>query len=146
MFHWCLVVIWSKRWNHWRFQGRPRSNFFHFHRVSGNLLRNNRFAHPLSVADPGFFPGGCANFQNCYYFSNFCRKLHENERIWTPGGARAWRPPLDLPMPLGLTPLLRNPGSATENLRVGFSLFTEPKARMIAPIFIFFKFNVMYQY
>ena len=26
-----------------------------------------------------------------YYF---CRKLHENERIWTPrGGARPWRPP-----------------------------------------------------
>ena len=31
-----------------------------------------------------------------YYF---CRKLHENERIWTPrGGARPWRPPLDPPM------------------------------------------------
>ena len=33
------------------------------------------------------FPrGGGANSQNCYYFSHFCRKLHENERIWTPGG------------------------------------------------------------
>ena len=53
----------------------------------------------LSVADPGFSPGGCANSQNCYYFSNFCQKLHENERIWTPGGgARPWRPPLDPPM------------------------------------------------
>ena len=41
------------------------------------------------VADPGFSPGGGANSQNCYYFSHFCRKLHENERIWTPrGGAR----------------------------------------------------------
>ena len=40
------------------------------------------------------FPGGGANSQNCYYFSHFCRKLHENERIWTPGGgARPWRPP-----------------------------------------------------
>ena len=49
----------------------------------------------LPVADPGFSPGGCANSQNCYYFSNFCWKLHENERIWTPrGGARPWRPPL----------------------------------------------------
>ena len=39
------------------------------------------------VADPGFSPGGWgANSQNCYYFSHFCRKLHENERIWTPGG------------------------------------------------------------
>ena len=51
------------------------------------------------VADPGFSPGGGANSQNCYYFSHFCRKLHENERIWTPrGGARPWRPPLDQPM------------------------------------------------
>ena len=46
------------------------------------------------------FPrGGGANSQNCYYFSHFCRKLHKNERIWTPrGGARPWRPPLDPPM------------------------------------------------
>ena len=42
-----------------------------------------------AVADPGFSPGGGANSQKCYYFSIFCRKLHENERIWTPrGGAR----------------------------------------------------------
>ena len=35
------------------------------------------------------FPRGGANSQKCYYFSIFCRKLHENERIWTPrGGAR----------------------------------------------------------
>ena len=54
----------------------------------------------LAVADPGFSPGGGANSQKCYYFSIFCRKLHENERIWTPrgGGARPWRPPLDPPM------------------------------------------------
>ena len=53
----------------------------------------------LSVADPGFSRGG-ANSQNCYYFSHFCRKLHENERIWTPGGGggRPWRIPLDPPM------------------------------------------------
>ena len=31
-----------------------------------------------SVADPGFSPGGCANSQICYYFSNICWKLHEN--------------------------------------------------------------------
>ena len=48
-----------------------------------------------SVADPGFSPGGGANSQNCYYFSHFCRKLHENERIWTPRGGRAsLAPPL----------------------------------------------------
>ena len=28
----------------------------------------------------------------CDFFSTFCRKLHENERIWTPG-ARPWHPP-----------------------------------------------------
>ena len=27
--------------------------------------------------------------QKCYYFSIFCQKLHENERIWTPGGGGA---------------------------------------------------------
>ena len=47
-----------------------------------------------SVADPGFSPGGCANSQNCYYFSNFCQKLHENERIWTPGGVHVLGAPL----------------------------------------------------
>ena len=41
------------------------------------------------------FPGGGAPTPKVgvliYYF---CRKLHENERIWTPrGGARPWRPP-----------------------------------------------------
>ena len=34
------------------------------------------------------FPQGCADSQKCYYFSNICWKLHENERIWTPRGAR----------------------------------------------------------
>ena len=47
------------------------------------------------MADPGFSPGGGANSQNCYYFSHFYRKLHENERIWTPRGGRAsLAPPL----------------------------------------------------
>ena len=92
-----------------------------------NILRNNRLAHPSrELAPPGkswihqwsgsgfeakqhivsisggsrISPGGGANSQNCYYFSHFCRKLHENERIWNPrgGGARPWRPPLDPPM------------------------------------------------
>ena len=40
------------------------------------------------------FPqGGGANSQKCYYFSIFCRKLHENERIWTPGGGVPGTPP-----------------------------------------------------
>ena len=50
--------------------------------------------HILAVADPGFSPGVCANSQNCNYFSNFCRKLHENEKIWTPGGHTSLAPPL----------------------------------------------------
>ena len=64
---------------------------------------------PYSVADPGFSPGGGgANSQKCYYFSIFSRKLHENERIWTPrGGARPWRPPLDPPMLFSPIPYLR---------------------------------------
>ena len=45
------------------------------------------------------FPqGGSANSQNCYYFSNFCRKLHENERIRTPREGASLPPPLDPPM------------------------------------------------
>ena len=59
------------------------------------------------------FPRGGANSQKCYYFSIFCRKLHENERIWTPGGgARPWRPPLDPPMGSTLECLQQNGKSA----------------------------------
>ena len=42
-----------------------------------------------AVSYPRFSWGGCANSQKCYYFANFCRELHENERIWTSGGRRA---------------------------------------------------------
>ena len=54
-----------------------------------------------SVADPGFFRGGCANSQKCYYFSSFffaenCMKMKE----FGPPGRRASLvpPPLDPPM------------------------------------------------
>ena len=51
--------------------------------------------YDIPVADPGFSPGGGANSQKCYYFSIFCPKLHENERIWTPrGGGASLAPPL----------------------------------------------------
>ena len=75
----------------WMFSAFPK---FTNHYVGHHKLKLS------PVADPGFSPGGCANSQNCYYFSNFCRKLHENERIWSPGGggARPWRHPLDPPM------------------------------------------------
>ena len=51
--------------------------------VDGMCVHNDIYMH-LSYSRPEADPGGCANSQNCYYFSNFCRKLHENERIWTP--------------------------------------------------------------
>ena len=41
------------------------------------------------MADPGFPRGGGANSPGgapTYDFANFPRKLHEIERIWTPGG------------------------------------------------------------
>ena len=42
----------------------------------------------LSVADPGFPRGGGANSPGgaTYEFVEFSQKLHEIERIWTPGG------------------------------------------------------------
>ena len=50
-----------------------------------------------AVADPGFPRGGGANSPGVgaptYDFTKFCQKLHEIERIWTPGGARLSRPP-----------------------------------------------------
>ena len=33
-----------------------------------------------------------ASYWNAILFSNFCLKLHENERIWNPGGI-PWHPP-----------------------------------------------------
>ena len=48
----------------------------------------------LPVADLGFSPGGAPTPKVGVLIYYFCRKLHENERIWTPrGGARPWRPP-----------------------------------------------------
>ena len=40
------------------------------------------------------FPRGGANSQKYYYSSIFCQRLHENERIWTPGGVRVPGAPL----------------------------------------------------
>ena len=55
----------------------------------------------ISVADPGFSPGGAPTPKSAIIFQFYPQKLHENERIWTPrGGARPWRPPLDPPMNL----------------------------------------------
>ena len=50
-----------------------------------------------AVADPGFFRGGVPTPKSAIIFQFFCRKLHENERIWTRGCA-SLAPPLDPPM------------------------------------------------
>ena len=40
------------------------------------------------------FPeGGAPTPKSAIILHIFCRKLHENERIWTPGGARVLAPP-----------------------------------------------------
>ena len=63
----------------------------------GVVILEEGFYHGESmtgtVADPGFSPEGFANSQKCYYFSNICRKLYENERIWTLGGPASLAPP-----------------------------------------------------
>ena len=52
-----------------------------------------------SVADPGFSRGaGAPSPKRAFIFQFFCRKLHENERIWTPRVARVPGAPLDQPM------------------------------------------------
>ena len=43
------------------------------------------------------FPGGCANSQIGIILQISCRKLHENERIWT-GGRASLVHPLRSPM------------------------------------------------
>ena len=58
---------------------------------------------PFTVADPGFPRGGGANSQGgapTYEFAKFSQKLHEIERIWTPGGGggASLAPPLDPPL------------------------------------------------
>ena len=47
------------------------------------------FCGATAVADPGFPRGGGANSPGgapTYDFAKFSQKLHEIERIWTPGG------------------------------------------------------------
>ena len=46
------------------------------------------------MADLGFSPGGAPTPKVGVLIYYFCRKLHENERIWTPGGRASLAPPL----------------------------------------------------
>ena len=51
-----------------------------------------------TVTDPGFFlVGGGAPAPKWVCYPVFCRKLHENEKIWTPGRVPG-ATPLDPPM------------------------------------------------
>ena len=49
-----------------------------------------------AVADPGFPRGGGANSRGAptFDFAKFSQKVHEIERIWTPGGACPLCPPI----------------------------------------------------
>ena len=47
------------------------------------------YPQTMPVADPGFLRGGGANSPGgvpTYDFAKISQKLHEIERIWTPGG------------------------------------------------------------
>ena len=60
----------------------------HFHKMESIVQQSL-----LTATDPGFSPGGGPTPKSVIIFQIFGRKLHENERIWTPGGAHPWRPP-----------------------------------------------------
>ena len=77
-----------------------------------SLWSELEFSIYTSVADPGFPRGGGANSRGggapTYDFAKYSQKLHEIERIWTPGGGARLKfyyvdPPLHL---LNLTFLL----------------------------------------
>ena len=56
-----------------------------------------------NINHPGFPRGGGANFPGgalTYEFAKFSQKLHEIERIWTPGGGCVPGAPLRSPLPL----------------------------------------------
>ena len=54
-----------------------------------NITFQLNLVHSIAVADLGFPRGGGANSPGgapTYEFAKFSQKLHEIERIWTPGG------------------------------------------------------------
>ena len=70
--------------------------------LSRGKMAGSSPSYDKSVADPGF-PGGGGGANSpegrtpTYNFAKFSQKLHEIERIWTPGG-RPLRTPLDPPL------------------------------------------------
>ena len=64
----------------WRFSELSGPIIISIFMLAVSILKVSKYHEHkrIAVADPGFSPGGCVKSQNCYYFSNFCRKLHEN--------------------------------------------------------------------
>ena len=58
----------------------------------------NAFLLQKSVADTGFSLGGAPTPISAITLQFFCRKLHENEIIWTPSGGASLALPFDQPM------------------------------------------------
>ena len=57
----------------------------------------------LSVADPGFSPGGAPTPKSAIIFQFFAENCMKMKEFGPPGGdARPWRPPLDPPMPFNI--------------------------------------------
>ena len=82
----------------WNFELTVFKLTMHYkHEMIGNLskiskkLRINRVQWRIQ----DFPKGGAPTSRSALIFQFCSRKLHENERIWTPrgGGARPWRPP-----------------------------------------------------
>ena len=89
------------------------------------------------------FPGGGANSQKCYYFSIFCRKLHENERIWTPRGGRAsLAPPLGSANALLLKDIKRNISHFISNT-IFLPFFSETQTTNVNLQTHFFPHNIL---
>ena len=63
-------------------------HFCNSHLLKSNGANNEEAGNYVAVEDPGFPRGGAPTPQGAptYDFAKISRKLHEIERIWTPGG------------------------------------------------------------
>ena len=77
-----------------------------------------------TVADPGFFPGGAPTPKVGVPTYFFGRKLHENERIWTPATARSTKTPLN--------PLCTSKNTHTPILKITYNIKIKKKNCFIA--------------